>query len=213
MIKRGSTGVIVITSEGSKMQCNDHGRPPLDWTAELKIKPTERRKWLHKTEDLNTFLCTYEARYVPKLWPRHAVSIQTSCCLMLLFDAVLTCRAPFCFVMSSFCVAVISLSFDSRQMTHWWQNSSYTSCVLDLVSDTASVVCWHFENVLTTWNFQIIFLHSVGKLSNTAGLKLKVEKTQGKHNFGTSRTSYKKMCLCSRVKKFCGLVMLVVTVI
>lgn len=132
---------------------------------------------------------------------------------ILLFDAVLTCRAPFCFVMSSFCVAVISLSFDSRQMTRWWQNSSYTNCVLDLVSDTASVVCWHFENVLATWNFQIIFLHSVGKLSNTAGLKLKVEKTQGKHNFGTSRTSYKKMCLCSRVKKFCGLVMLVVTVI
>lgn len=206
MIKRGSTGVIVITSEGSKMQCNDHGRPPLDWTAELKIKPTERRKWLHKTEDLNTFLCTYEARYVPKLWPRHAVSIQTSCCLMLFWlvvlPFVLLCR-PFAFVMS----------FDSRQMTHWWQNSSYTSCVLDLVSDTASVVCWHFENVLATWNFQIIFLHSVGKLSNTAGLKLKVEKTQGKHNFGTSRTSYKKMCLCSRVKKFCGLVMLVVTVI
>lgn len=131
----------------------------------------------------------------------------------LLFDAVLTCRAPFWFVMSSFCVAVISLSFDSRQMSHWWQNPSYTSCVLDLVWDTASVVCWHSENALATWNFQIIFLHSIGKRSNTAGLKLKVEKTQGKHNFGTSGTSYKKICLWWRVKKFCGLVILVVIVI
>lgn len=100
MIKRDSTGAIVITSEGSKMQCNDHGHPPLDWTAELKIKPTERRKWLHKTEDLNTFLCTYEARYVPKLWSRHVVYVQTSCCLTAVVWCCsdLSCSLLFCYV-------------------------------------------------------------------------------------------------------------------